>query len=104
MHQNAGTSSDLSFKLRLWGTGTAAPTPPTITRGPYLQKVTPTSIVVRWRTNVASDSRVQYGTSTSYGTDVSDATSTTEHIVNLIGLTQSTRYYYSIGTTTTVLQ
>ena len=34
----------------------------TVTRGPYLQQGTPTSVVVRWRTNTASNSRVRYGT------------------------------------------
>ena len=35
----------------------------TVTRGPYLQIGTPTSIVVRWRTDTATDSKVFYGTS-----------------------------------------
>ena len=34
----------------------------TVTRGPYLQLGTPASIIVRWRTDVATDSRVSYGT------------------------------------------
>lgn len=33
-----------------------------VTRGPYLQMGTPTSVVVRWRTDVVTDSRVTYGT------------------------------------------
>src|SRR6266576_5561490 len=33
----------------------------TVTRGPYLQMGTPTSIVVRWRTDSATDSFVRYG-------------------------------------------
>src|SRR5687767_1600548 len=35
----------------------------TVTRGPYLQRATATSLVVRWRTAAATDSRVRYGTS-----------------------------------------
>ena len=33
----------------------------TITRGPYLQQGTTNSLVLRWRTDVASDSFVRYG-------------------------------------------
>ena len=32
-----------------------------VTRGPYLQLGTPTSITVKWRTDVATDSVVRYG-------------------------------------------
>src|SRR5690606_35511114 len=34
----------------------------TVTRGPYLQIPTPNGIVVRWRTDVPTDSRVAMGT------------------------------------------
>src|SRR5690348_13277128 len=35
----------------------------TVTRGAYLQKGTQTSIVIRWRTSVATNSRVRIGSS-----------------------------------------
>ena len=35
---------------------------PSLTRGPYLQLGTQSSIVVRWRTETATNSRVRYGT------------------------------------------
>jgi head-tail adaptor len=34
-------------------------------RGPYLQAATSGSIVIRWRTDIAADSRVQYGSSSN---------------------------------------
>ena len=73
----------------------------TITRGPYLQQGTPSSIVVRWRTSVATPSSVRYGTTpgTFTGT-VNDPVSTTEHVVNVTGLQPLTRYYYEVGTGT----
>src|SRR5436190_24387315 len=37
-----------------------------VVRGPYLQIKTPTNIVVRWRTDVPTDSRVQFGTEAGY--------------------------------------
>src|SRR5438093_1421322 len=75
--------------------------PKTITRGPYLQQGTPSSIVVRWRTDVATTSRVRYGTTPgNFTTVVSDPASTTEHIVSVTGLQSLTRYYYEVGTGT----
>lgn len=103
IHQQAGTSTDISFNLRLYATGQPTTTP-VVTRGAYLQRLTPNSITIRWRTNIASNSNVQYGTTISHGNNVSDAAVTTEHIVNITGLTPATKYYYSIGTTFQVLQ
>ncbi len=71
-----------------------------VTRGPYLQSATPTSVVIRWRTDAASDSRVGYGPSPdALGSTVDDAQLTTEHELRLDGLAPATRYYYSVGTT-----
>ncbi len=70
-----------------------------VARGPYLQIGTPNSVVIKWRTDTATDSRVQYGRSPSNLNDiVSETTSTTEHEVHLSGLLPNTRYYYAIGT------
>lgn len=102
IHQQAATSSDISFNAKLYASG--QPPAPVITRGAYLQKLTPNSVSIRWRTNVASDSRVQFGTTTSYGSSVNDAIITTEHIVNITGLSPATKYYYTIGTSVQVLQ
>ena len=75
-----------------------------ITRGPYLQLGTPHSVVIRWRTDVATDSRVQVGGSPDALTiTFEDARVTTEHEVTLTGLTPDTQYYYSVGSTTAVL-
>ena len=75
-----------------------------ITRGPYLQQANTTSIYVRWRTNTASNSTVRFGTaSTNLNFSATDAASTTEHIVQLTNLTPSTKYYYSIGTSTATI-
>lgn len=76
----------------------------TVTRGPYLQVGTPASVVVRWRTDVATDSRVAYGTvQGSPDHYVDDATLTTEHVASIGGLAPDTKYFYSVGTTTLVL-
>lgn len=76
----------------------------TIVRGPYLQNPTSSSMVVKWRTDSPTDSRVSYGTSQGLLTNVVDsATQTTEHTVKISGLDPFTQYYYSVGTSTQVL-
>ncbi len=79
----------------------------TVTRGPYLQMGTPDRMVVRWRTDVPTDSRVGYGLCFGEPScliwEKVDQTLTTEHEVLLDGLAPNTRYYYAIGTTTELL-
>lgn len=102
IHQVGGTSSDISFNLEL--VGLTVFDLPEVTRGPYLQMGTPTSVVVRWRTDVCADSRVSYGIDPGDLNMVADDTAlTTEHEVPLTGLEPDTKYYYSIGTTTVTL-
>jgi acid phosphatase type 7 len=73
-------------------------------RGPYLQVATPGSIALRWRTDVACQSVVRYGTQSNLLTScTSDLNSTTEHEVRLTGLTPATQYFYSVGSLTNVL-
>src|SRR5262245_16673728 len=75
-----------------------------MTRGPYLQSGTEDSVVVRWRTNSATNSRVRFGPQPGQLTSVVDVPAvTTEHVVRLTGLTPSTRYHYAVGTTTATL-
>ena len=70
----------------------------TIVRGPYLQMATPTSMVIRWRTDSTEASVVTYGlertqmTSTARSEGIS-----AEHIVHLTGLKPNTKYYYAVG-------
>ncbi len=70
----------------------------TVTRGPYLQMATSSSIVVRWRTDVATDSLVRYGDDPGNLIFTASAPAlTTEHEVRLSGLPPDTRHYYSVG-------
>src|SRR5437762_2031566 len=76
----------------------------TLTRGPYLQIGGPNGVVIRWRTDTASDSRVRYGSAPGALTSIANnPVVTTEHEVSVSGLIADTTYYYSVGTTTTVL-
>ncbi|HSH67332.1 MAG TPA: fibronectin type III domain-containing protein, partial [Bacteroidia bacterium] len=103
IHQVNGSSSDISFDLSLIGNPTGGSA--TLTRGPYLQKGTPTSIVVRWRSNIATNSTVKYGlTSSNLNLTASNSSSVTDHEIQLSGLSSNTKYYYSIGSSTQTLQ
>jgi phosphodiesterase/alkaline phosphatase D-like protein len=75
-----------------------------VARGPYLQVGTASSVVVRWRTDVATTGRVRYGAGAGNLDSAADSAVTgTDHAVALSGLAADTRYYYSVGTTSTVL-
>ncbi|SHF82771.1 Por secretion system C-terminal sorting domain-containing protein [Arenibacter palladensis] len=69
-----------------------------VVRGPYLQSGTPTSVVVKWRTDIATQSVVHYGKSLkSLSKKASNTALTTEHEVRLSGLSPNTKYYFNIG-------
>ena len=100
LHQSGGTSSDISFDLQLIGSDGSA----SVTRGPYLQMGTPNSTIVRWRTNVATNSRVSIGTTQgSLTSNTDDASLTTEHEVIVSNLSPATKYFYSVGSQTQTL-
>ncbi|NNM26416.1 MAG: metallophosphoesterase family protein, partial [Phycisphaerales bacterium] len=93
IHQRSGTSSDISFDFELLLADGIAD----LVRGPYWQRVTPTSAVVQWRTDTFTDSIVRYGTTPdTLDQVVSRPEFVVDHAVTLEGLTPRTRYYYSI--------
>ena len=70
----------------------------TIIRGPYLQSPSPTSMVVRWRTDNTEASVVRYGLSRTELTSTAKAEGiSAEHVVFLSDLTPNTRYFYTTG-------
>ncbi|CAN5535369.1 hypothetical protein BH11BAC2_BH11BAC2_02840 [soil metagenome] len=101
VHNISTTSSDATFALELIGNSIALPT---ITRGPYIQSTSTGSTILRWKTNIASDSKVRWGTTTSYGANASDPALVTDHQIQITGLAANTKYFYSIGTISGVLQ
>ena len=93
VHQSGGSSTDVSFDLELLAMGD-----PIILRGPYLQKGTPSSVIVNWRTNFKRQSRVCYGTHPdSLIFCVVDTNRTYDHEMLVAGLSPNTKYYYLIG-------
>jgi tetratricopeptide (TPR) repeat protein len=67
-------------------------------RGPYLQSATPTSVVVRWRTDVPTSSKIVYGAGSGGGLRRAvDSAKVTDHVIRLDRLLPDTRYRYAIG-------
>ncbi|MBI2968138.1 MAG: metallophosphoesterase family protein [Bacteroidetes bacterium] len=78
---------------------------PKIIRGPYLQMPASSGIIIRWRSDTTTTSRVDYSLNPSLtpATTLTDTTLTTEHKIQLSGLSAFTRYYYAVGSITQLL-
>lgn len=71
-----------------------------IIRGPYLNSLSSTSVVIRWRTSTPTDSKVQLATDLgklTTGMLVTDPKSVTDHEVKITGLSAATKYFYAVG-------
>ncbi|MCF8461037.1 MAG: metallophosphoesterase [Flavobacteriales bacterium] len=77
----------------------------TVTRGPYLQFPTSSSMKVMWRTDSATPSRVYYGPTlaTVMDNQIEDAMAVINHTVNITGLETFTEYYFAVSDGSTVL-
>ncbi len=75
-----------------------------LVRGPYLQQPTTNSIVIRWRTEQNSASKIIFGISqVNLNQSVNDNTLTNEHIVKLSNLEANTKYFYEVWSENTLL-
>jgi hypothetical protein len=88
---NLATSADLTFT-----------TPPPDTTPPTISAVSATGITfttatISWTTNEASNTQVQYGPTTAYGSQTTvNAAMVTSHSQGLIGLTSGQLYHYRV--------
>src|SRR6185295_20176518 len=81
-------------------TGLATVATAAVIRGPYLQTPTAASMIVRWRTDTSTNSRVSIGPSPgSLTTNHDSLVPVTDHVVTVTGLSPDTLYYYSVGST-----
>jgi hypothetical protein len=64
-----------------------------------VSNITRDSATITWTTDMPSDSRVEYGTTTSYGSLVTDPTLTTSHSIILTNLTIETTYHFKVTST-----
>lgn len=74
--------------------------PPPDTTAPVISNIahttTENTATITWTTDEASDTRVEYGPTVSYGTVQVDNVDTTAHSATLTGLTPSTTYNYRV--------
>ena len=99
VHQVTASSSDIVF-----GAALLASTNLGLTRGPYLQNGSHTNTTVRWRTDAAVIGCARYGTNlAALDLSASESNSTTEHEIQLTGLSPDTKYFYSVGAAGTIL-
>jgi hypothetical protein len=88
---NQGVSGDYSFT-----TSTSDETPLTISNVSS-SGITASSAVITWTTSVASDSQVDYGTTTNYNSGTqSNSSMVTAHSISLNHLSAGTTYYYRV--------
>ena len=76
---------------------TSVPNPYGFKRGPYLQMVTPDSVLVVWDTAQAESGRVEYGPTEALGLVAEEGLATRHHAVALTGLAPYSTHYYRVG-------
>ena len=75
-----------------------------IIRGPYIQRTTQYETTLRWRTNTACSSEIQYGIGlNNLNNSILETTVTQEHTIRIPNLQPNTKYYYSIRANDTLL-
>ncbi len=101
IHQRSAGSSDISFDFKLSATLAGQIN---VIRGPYLQKASESSMTIKWRTHVPTESVVNYGTSSgNLNLVTSDLALKTEHEIEITGLNPATKYYYELANNSNVL-
>jgi hypothetical protein len=73
-------------------------TPPVISNV-QASAITASGATITWTTDEASNSVVEYGLTTSYGSSISNATNVTSHSIPLSGLSGNTLYHYRVKST-----
>jgi hypothetical protein len=84
-----GASANLTVTVQA---ATAPPVISNITRS----YVSTASVTIQWTTNTPTDSRVEYGLDTSYGSTVSDASAVTAHALTVDGLQPGRIYHFRV--------
>jgi len=67
-----------------------------ISRQPYLQKLTTSSVLVAWRSSSSQAFELRYGSTPNMLTNSLTSPASTEHGVDIVGLAAYTQYFYQI--------
>ena len=96
-YRNAGTDGkDIGCQLGTPSNPSQPPTAPALS-GVTATNITASSASILWATNAMCDSQVEYGLTTSYGSQTSlNGTLITNHLVTLAGLNANTTYHYRV--------
>ncbi len=94
VHQASQTSGDMSFDLELLGSDV-----PTVLRGPWLNSVSWSNAVVKWRTSTDVNGRVRFGTNPANLNFTVTGGVNDNHRLDLTNLAPNTKYFYSLGLT-----
>jgi hypothetical protein len=89
------TSNEVNFTTE----STPDTTDPIITTPPTVTGITQTTAIIEWQTDEPSNSLVDYGLTTSYGSQATLTGYVTNHSVTLTGLTVGTDYNFRVGST-----
>jgi hypothetical protein len=89
-----GTTAYPGYELEAWVC--CMNTAVNITAAPTVTGVRHSSATITWDTDVASDSRVDYGLTSSYGSAASDSTLVTRHSIRLTGLAAESTYHFKV--------
>jgi hypothetical protein len=74
-----------------------------VIRGPYIQMANAGGITLRWRTSIATDTKIAVGTTFgTYNLIAINNEFSTEHTVTITGLSADTKYYYQFGSSTSI--
>ncbi len=99
IHQADSTSGDVSFDLELLGSDF-----PIVLRGPWLQAVSWSNAIVKWRTDADVVGRVRFGTNpANLNFVVTESSANEDHRLELTNLSPATKYFYSVGLPTGTL-
>lgn len=96
IYNRALSVSEIQTNMSLAITSGQDLTPPTIS-SVTSSNLTSSSARITWTTNEASDSQVEYGLTTTYGTTTTlNSSQVTSHTVDLVGLSSSSTYHYRV--------
>ncbi len=95
VHQRSSSSSDISFDFKLVANPAGSVN---IIRGPYLQKGSPNSMTIKWRTSAPTESVIHYGTTSgNLNQTISDGSNKIDHEIQIQNLPANTKYYYAVA-------
>jgi hypothetical protein len=99
IHVQPATEYLMICRSPAWNLGDGSAGPFRVTTGPWTVTLGGTagiSPTIHWQTLFSSTSRVEYGLTAGYGSEATGPGNTTDHVVQLVGLTPLTVYHFRV--------